>query len=81
MSGRVMIVTPNLEVGGAQETVVNLARQFPDHGWPSLVLSFEDGPLSQDLQRSGVEVELLPPRRRSVVALPDLPLPPLLRVC
>ncbi|MDH3678747.1 MAG: hypothetical protein OEV40_02230, partial [Acidimicrobiia bacterium] len=70
MTGRVMIVTPNLDVGGAQETVVNLARQFPSQGWPAIVLSFEDGPLREDLEHAGIDVELLQPRRHSVTALP-----------
>lgn len=70
MSGRVLIVTPNLDVGGAQETVVNLARQLPRQGWPSLVVSFDDGPLRQDLERDGVDLELLPPRQHPVTALP-----------
>jgi glycosyltransferase involved in cell wall biosynthesis len=70
MSGCVMLVTPNLDVGGAQETVVNLARQFPREGWPVVVCSFRDGPLRSDLVADGITVELLQPRQHSVVALP-----------
>ena len=66
----VMLVTPNLDIGGAQETVRMLAANLPRHGHPTVVCSFTDGPLRADIERLGVPVELLPERRFSVVALP-----------
>jgi glycosyltransferase involved in cell wall biosynthesis len=66
----VMQVTPNLEIGGAQETVRNLAKYLPRTGCPTVVCSFGDGPLAAEIEQLGVPVEYLPPRRHSVVAFP-----------
>jgi glycosyltransferase involved in cell wall biosynthesis len=66
----VMEVTPNLEVGGAQETVRTLAKYLPRYGHPVVVCTFADGPLRADIERLGVPVEILPSRRHSVTALP-----------
>jgi len=63
-------VTPNLEVGGAQETVRTLAAYLPRIGCPTVVCTFEDGPLRREIEQLGVPVEILPGRRHSVVALP-----------
>jgi len=66
----VMEVTPNLEVGGAQETVRTLASQLPSIGCPTVVCTFGDGPLRSEIEALGVPVVFLPARRHSVVALP-----------
>jgi len=66
----VMLVTPNLDIGGAQETILNLARYLPRLGRPSIVCTFEDGPLRAELERSDIPVEILSSRRHSIVALP-----------
>jgi len=66
----VLQVTPNLEVGGAQETVRMLASYLPRYGCRTVVCSFADGPLRSEIARLGVPVEILAGRRHSVVALP-----------
>jgi glycosyltransferase involved in cell wall biosynthesis len=66
----VMEVTPNLEIGGAQETVRTLAGHLPSAGCRVVVCSFGDGPLARDIERLGVPIEFLPPRRHGVLALP-----------
>ena len=60
----------NLEIGGAQETVRTLAKYLPRTGCPTVVCTFGDGPLRQEIERLGVPVELLPGRRHGIVALP-----------
>ncbi len=66
----VLLVTPNLDVGGAQETVRTLAARLPGAGCPTVVCSFEDGPLRADIEALGVKVELLAPRRHGVLSVP-----------
>jgi glycosyltransferase involved in cell wall biosynthesis len=66
----VMEVTPNLEIGGAQETVRTLAKYLPRSGCPTVVATFSGGPLGPEIERMGVPVEALPNRRHSIVALP-----------
>jgi glycosyltransferase involved in cell wall biosynthesis/Ser/Thr protein kinase RdoA (MazF antagonist) len=66
----VLQVTPNLEIGGAQENLRTMARHLPAAGCPTVVCTFDDGPLRGDVERLGVPVEVLPGRRHSVVALP-----------
>jgi len=66
----VMEVTPNLEIGGAQEMVRTLAKHLPTVGCPTVVCSFGGGPLTGDIERLGVPIEFLPPRRHSALALP-----------
>jgi glycosyltransferase involved in cell wall biosynthesis len=63
-------VTADLDVGGAQEMVLNLAKYLPRAGCPTVVCTFADGPLRQEIEQLGVRVEVLPGRRHSVVALP-----------
>jgi len=65
-----MQVTPNLDIGGAQENLLTMAKYFRSYGVPTLVCSFRDGPLRRDIEALGVEVEVLPDRRYPVVALP-----------
>jgi glycosyltransferase involved in cell wall biosynthesis/Ser/Thr protein kinase RdoA (MazF antagonist) len=66
----VLQVTPNLEVGGAQENLRTMARYLPEAGCPTVVCTFDDGPLRRDIEQLGVAVEVLPSRRHGVVALP-----------
>jgi glycosyltransferase involved in cell wall biosynthesis len=66
----VLQLTPNLGVGGVQETVRILARYLPRSGCRTVVGAFEDGPLRSEIARLGATVELLPARRHSVMALP-----------
>lgn len=66
----VLVLTPNLEVGGAQETVRTLAKYLPRSGCGTVVGTFADGPLRSEIIQLGVPVEILPARRHSVVALP-----------
>jgi glycosyltransferase involved in cell wall biosynthesis len=66
----VMLVTPNLDIGGAQETARTLAKYLPRAGCRTIVCTFRDGPLRSDIERLGVPVEILPARRHDVLALP-----------
>jgi glycosyltransferase involved in cell wall biosynthesis len=66
----VMQVTPNLEVGGAQENLRTMARYLPAAGCATVVCTFADGPLRSDIEALDVDVEVLPSRRHSVFALP-----------
>jgi glycosyltransferase involved in cell wall biosynthesis len=66
----VMLLTPNLDVGGAQETAHNLAKYLPRAGHRTVVCTLADGPLRREIEDLGVPVEVLPPRRHSIVALP-----------
>ncbi len=66
----VLQVVRNLDIGGAQEVVVTLARQLEELGHQPVVCSFRDGPLRADLEQSGVPVELLAPQGHSILALP-----------
>jgi glycosyltransferase involved in cell wall biosynthesis len=65
----VLLVTPNLDVGGAQETVRTLAARLPGAGCPTVVCSFEDGPLRADIEALGIPVELLSPRRHGILSV------------
>lgn len=70
-NGRVVMqITPNLEIGGAQENLRTMAEYLPEVGFAPIVCTFDDGPLRADLERLGVTVELLPARRHSVLAGP-----------
>jgi glycosyltransferase involved in cell wall biosynthesis len=66
----VLQLTPNLEVGGAQETVRTLAQHLPRSGCRTVVGTFAGGPLRSEITQLGVPVEVLPGRHHSVVALP-----------
>jgi glycosyltransferase involved in cell wall biosynthesis/Ser/Thr protein kinase RdoA (MazF antagonist) len=66
----VLQVTPNLEVGGAQENLRTMARYLPEVGCPTVVCTFDDGPLRREIEQLGVSVEVLPSRRHGVTALP-----------
>ncbi|HEX5586199.1 MAG TPA: glycosyltransferase [Acidimicrobiia bacterium] len=64
---RVLLVTPNLDVGGAQETVRSLAKYFPRLGCPTMVCTLADGPLRAEIESLGIEVAVVPGRRSSVL--------------
>jgi glycosyltransferase involved in cell wall biosynthesis len=67
----VMHVIHNLRRAGAQEVVRTLAEYLEASGECVVtVCTFIDGPVRQDLEKLGIKVELLPARRRSVVAFP-----------
>jgi glycosyltransferase involved in cell wall biosynthesis len=66
---RVMQVVSNLDVGGAQEVVRTLAENLSKIGVVSVVCTFKDGPLRQDIEALGIQVEILPERRYSVISL------------
>lgn len=68
--GCVMQLTPNLDVGGAQENLLTVAKYFRALGCRNIVCSFADGPLRREVERLGVPVELLPPRRYPALRLP-----------
>jgi glycosyltransferase involved in cell wall biosynthesis len=67
----VLQLTPDLEVGGAQETALTLAKYLPRAGCRTVVATFADGPLRPEIASLGVPVEVLPGRRHGVVALPQ----------
>lgn len=66
----VMLLTDNLEVGGAQQTVCLLAGALPAVGCRVVVVAFGGGPLVDEVRATGVPVVVLPGRRHGVVDLP-----------
>jgi len=66
----VMQVVSNLGIGGAQEVVRTLAEHLAEAGCPTVVCTFQDGPLREEIERMGVPVEVLRDRRYSVLAFP-----------
>jgi len=66
----VMQIILNLDIGGAQEVVRTLVEYLASDDCLPVVCSFKDGPLRQDIERLGIRVEVLPPRRYSIVAFP-----------
>jgi glycosyltransferase involved in cell wall biosynthesis len=66
----VLQVTPNLEIGGAQENLRTMARHLPNAGCPTVVCTFEDGPLRTDIEELGIPVEVLSNRRHRALMLP-----------
>ena len=56
----VMQIISNLDIGGAQEVVRTLVEHFPSDTCHSVVCTFKDGPLRQDIERLGIKVEVLP---------------------
>jgi len=67
---RVLQVVSDLGVGGGQEVVRTLARYLTEVGCVPVVATLRDGPLRADLERSGITVEVLQGRTRSLAALP-----------
>lgn len=70
MSGtlRILQVVRNLDIGGAQEVVRTLARNLQQEGHFVAVCSLRDGPLRSDLEALGIPVELMQPRKSSVLS-------------
>jgi glycosyltransferase involved in cell wall biosynthesis len=66
----VMQIIRNLDVGGAQEVVRTLVDYLVSGDCVPVVCTFRDGPLRRDIEQLGVKVEVLPPRRHSIVAFP-----------
>ena len=68
---RVMQVISNLDVGGAQEVVRTLAENLNrEECVSSVVCTFRDGPLAQEIRSLGIPVEVLPERQHSVLSGP-----------
>lgn len=65
-----MQLTPNLDIGGAQETVRTIAKYLPRAGVGVVVCSFRDGDLRGPIEDLGVPVEILPDRKHSAIAVP-----------
>ena len=66
----VMQIILDLDIGGAQEVVRTLVEYLASDDCTPIVCTFKDGPLRQDIERLGIAVEVLPPRRYGIVALP-----------
>ncbi len=66
----VMHIILNLDVGGAQRVVHTLVQHLAANQCVPLVCTFRDGPLRHEIERAGIAVCVLPPRRYSVLALP-----------
>ena len=62
----VLLVTPNLEIGGAQENLRTMARHLRATGVRTVVCTFDDGPLRSEIEELGIPVEILPARRHGV---------------
>ena len=67
---KVMQIISNLDIGGAQEVVRTLAAYLAEAGCVSIVCTFKDGPLREDIEQLGIPVEILPARRYSIVTFP-----------
>lgn len=65
-----MQVISNLDVGGAQEVVRTLSAYLIERGSPTVVCTFRDGPLRNQIEEMGITVEVLPGRNHSFLALP-----------
>jgi glycosyltransferase involved in cell wall biosynthesis len=55
----VLHVLRDLGVGGTQEVVKTLAKELSKHNCRPIVCAFEDGYLRQEIEKSGVKVEIL----------------------
>jgi glycosyltransferase involved in cell wall biosynthesis len=60
----------DLNIGGAQEVVRTLSKYLLLHDCHPVVCTLEDGPLREEIESLGIVVEILPPRRYTVVAFP-----------
>ena len=67
---RVMQIILNLRRAGAQEVVRTLTEYLASDNCEPIVCTFEDGPVRGDLERFGIRVEVLGPRRYGILALP-----------
>jgi glycosyltransferase involved in cell wall biosynthesis len=66
----VMHIILNLKRDGAQQVVRTLAEYLTTEDCIPVVCAFQDGPMRSDIERLGVKVELLPPRRYSIFVFP-----------
>jgi len=55
-----LFVLPGLQLGGAERHVVLLAQHLDPRRWRSRVLAFEGGPFADELETSGIPVDLVP---------------------
>jgi glycosyltransferase involved in cell wall biosynthesis len=68
---RVLLVLPNLQIGGSQEAVRTLAKYLPSQNClPVVCALFDGGPLVSDLKLQGTQVEVLSLPRHRFFALP-----------
>lgn len=67
---RVLQLILNLERAGAQEVVRILSEYLAMNDCVPVVCTFKNGPLRQDLEEIGIKVEVLGPRRYSILAFP-----------
>ena len=65
----VLQLVGNLDIGGAQQVVVTLAKYLAADGHRPVVCSFRDGPLRADVEALGIPVVLVRGRRGSVLAV------------
>ncbi|MDY6866963.1 MAG: glycosyltransferase family 4 protein [Chloroflexota bacterium] len=66
----VMQLILNLKREGAQEVVRTVSEYLAEDDCVPIVCTFSDGPVARDLEKLGIAVEVLGPRRYSVLALP-----------
>jgi glycosyltransferase involved in cell wall biosynthesis len=67
---KVLHLTLNLDIGGGQQVVRTLVEYLAGDTCTPVVCAFKDGPLRQEIEQLGIKVELVPPRRYSVIAFP-----------
>lgn len=67
---KVLHIIENLDIGGAQQVVRTLVEHQAAAGCVPFVCSFNDGPLRPEIERLGVRVEVLEPRRYRIIFLP-----------
>jgi glycosyltransferase involved in cell wall biosynthesis len=68
---RVLLVLPNLYIGGSQEAVRMLAKHLAsDHCMPVVCSLFDGGPLLEELSADKIQVEVLHLPRRHFLAFP-----------
>lgn len=66
---RVLLVIDELDVGGTEQQIVELAQHLPRLGWTPVVCCFRPGRKAAELRLLGVRVVDLPKRRRVDPAL------------
>jgi glycosyltransferase involved in cell wall biosynthesis len=66
----VLQIVSTLETGGAQEVVRTLATELRASGCRTVVCTFKDGSLRQEIEREGIQVIVLPSRRHTFLHLP-----------
>jgi glycosyltransferase involved in cell wall biosynthesis len=68
---RVLQIIGDLDIGGAQEVVRTLVKYMDATEAASpVVCTFQDGPLRQEIEQLGIDVQILPDRHYSVLAFP-----------